>query len=204
MARSKDEGIVDRILDSAFVVFGEEGFQGTTVRQVAARAGLSAGSIYNYFSDKDTLFEAAVGRGWGRFIEELEAIIAATPGREERIAALIGSGFLSLERAFPLVRGMLFEASRRHLLGPRLDQVCDTIDRLLVPDEGSAEMGGRIEPESARKAFIRIIILGILATAATESSSAGPALTKLRQTIETFLSTFIGRLPASPSRKDVA
>ena len=169
MSRSKDEGIVDRILDSAFSVFGNEGFQGTTVRKIAAQAGLSAGSIYNYFPDKDNLFEAAVGRGWDRFVEELEGIIVSMPCRSDRIGALVGSGFSSLERAFPLVKGMLFEASRRQILGPKLDRVTDAIDRLLAADGGTDENAARIEPESRRKALIRIIILGILAEAGMEA-----------------------------------
>jgi len=194
MARTKDEGIVDRILDAAFEVFGENGFQGTTVRQIAARAGLSAGSIYNYFPDKDNLFEAAVGRGWDSFCDELEAIIAKVPRREERVASLIGSGFATLERAFPLVKGMFFEASRRHLIAPKLERVADAIDRLLEPDADAGGLVGRIEPESRRKALIRIIILGVLASAAMEEGSAGATVVGLKEAIGAFLAG-LGALP---------
>jgi len=188
VARTKEEGIVDRILDSAFAVFGELGFQGTTLRQIAARAGLSAGSIYNYFPDKDALFDAAAGRGWDRFCEELEAIIADVPKRSERIASLVGSGFGALEHAFPLVKGMFFEASRRHLIGPKLDRVVDAIDRLLAPDKGEGSPLGRLEPESRRRTLIRIIIIGILASATSDGTTPESTIAELREAIGAFLS----------------
>ena len=203
MARSKDEGTIDRILDSAFVVFGEEGFQGTTLRHIAAHAGLSAGSIYNYFPDKDCLFKAAVGRGWDRFAEDLETIIENISLRADRIEALVGSGIASLERAFPLVKGMFFEASRRQLIAPKLERVIDAIDRLLAPDGESKEARGRIEPESRRKALIRIIILGTLAGAAMESGSTQSTVAGIRDAITTFLSSFVGLPSPSPAQKDI-
>jgi AcrR family transcriptional regulator len=203
VSRSKDLGIVDRILDSAFAVFGEEGFQGTTVKSIAAKAGLSAGSIYNYFPDKDNLFEEAVGRGWDRFVEELEAIIEHMPRRADRIAALVGSGFSTLERALPLVRGMFFEASRRNILEPKLERVTEAIDRLLAPDPDLGEGASRIGPEAQRKALIRTIILGILASASMETGTPESTVAGLREAIASFLSGFIGFPYPSAIRRDL-
>lgn len=202
MARSREEGRLERILDAAFEVFGERGFQGTTLREIAARVGISAGSIYNYFTDKDKLFEAAVARGWDHFVEGLETIIATVPCREERIASLVGSGFATLERALPLLQGMLFEASRRHLLAPKLEKVEEAIDRLLAPDEPGLEP--RLEPEERRRALIRIIVLGVLSSAAQEEGRPGTGLAGLRAAIEALLSGLGRGLPSPVPRKDCA
>ena len=48
------------ILDTARAVFLEKGFGGTGMDEVAARADVSKVTIYRYFSDKDSLFIAAV------------------------------------------------------------------------------------------------------------------------------------------------
>lgn len=195
---------MERILDAAFEVFGENGFQGTTLRQIAARAGISAGTIYNYFSDKDKLFEAAVGRGWDLFVAGLEEIRASRALRADRVASLVGSGFATLEKAYPLVRGMFFEASRRQIVGPKLDRVADAIDRLLAPDEETELVPARMEPEARRKAVIRIVILGVLASAALEGGSPEATVSGLRAAIEAFLSGFGLRASDTPAGKELA
>ncbi len=45
----------DAILDAARAVFAEKDFHRATVKDVAARAGVADGTIYNYFENKDAL-----------------------------------------------------------------------------------------------------------------------------------------------------
>ncbi len=46
------------ILDAAEKVFGACGYSATTMEAVADAAGISKGSVYNYFKSKDDLFES--------------------------------------------------------------------------------------------------------------------------------------------------
>ena len=55
---------VERILDAAAHVFAERGYAATT-NQVAEQAGLSIGSLYQYFRDKDELLVALYDRHLG-------------------------------------------------------------------------------------------------------------------------------------------
>ncbi|MDB4950032.1 MAG: TetR/AcrR family transcriptional regulator [Gemmatimonadetes bacterium] len=55
-ARSRDT--LDRLLASAEEVLGERGLEGTTVPEIARRAGLSVGAVYRRFPDKDALLRA--------------------------------------------------------------------------------------------------------------------------------------------------
>src|SRR4051812_39471436 len=48
------------ILDAARSAFAESGFAGTTVRGVAAAAGVDAALVHHYFGTKDDLFLAAM------------------------------------------------------------------------------------------------------------------------------------------------
>lgn len=51
-----------RLLDAALVLFTEQGFEATTVRQIAARAGVAVGSVFVHFSSKaELLLELARG-----------------------------------------------------------------------------------------------------------------------------------------------
>jgi AcrR family transcriptional regulator len=50
----------DELVEAALAVFGERGFRATTLEEVAARAGVSKGTVYLYFASKDDLFRAVV------------------------------------------------------------------------------------------------------------------------------------------------
>jgi len=47
---------LDRILQAASDLFTTQGFHGTSTREIAAKAGVSLGNIYNYFGNKEELF----------------------------------------------------------------------------------------------------------------------------------------------------
>jgi len=48
----------ERILDAALEVFAERGFDGATVRQIAAKVGVSDPALYAHFKGKQEIFEA--------------------------------------------------------------------------------------------------------------------------------------------------
>src|SRR5581483_3122278 len=52
----------ERVLDAAHVLLEENGFEGFTVQEVAARAGVSVGAIYERFGNKETLLRAVHAR----------------------------------------------------------------------------------------------------------------------------------------------
>jgi AcrR family transcriptional regulator len=60
-ARVEDPALVERrrrqIVAASIALFGKRGYYATTMRDIAARAGVSVGLIYQYFGDKeDVLF----------------------------------------------------------------------------------------------------------------------------------------------------
>lgn len=61
--RGRRRGAADtrgRILEAARASFGERGFDGATMRDVAARAGVDAALVHHYFGTKQRLFVAAM------------------------------------------------------------------------------------------------------------------------------------------------
>lgn len=55
-ARSQQR--VDAILAAAAEMIGEMGYEGITTSKLAKRAGISVGSFYQYFADKEAVFQA--------------------------------------------------------------------------------------------------------------------------------------------------
>ena len=54
--------IRDALVAAACAAFCENGFHGTNTNEIAHRAGLAAGTLYNYFTDKIDIFLAVYDR----------------------------------------------------------------------------------------------------------------------------------------------
>jgi AcrR family transcriptional regulator len=57
---SKGERTSQAILEAAYLLFLEHGFHATSMRQIAQRAGLALGGIYNHFESKEQIFETVL------------------------------------------------------------------------------------------------------------------------------------------------
>ena len=66
----------ERILAAALDVFAERGFDGARVRDIADRAGANLGLLTYYFSDKQQLWQAAVGSAFAELADDLGAVVA--------------------------------------------------------------------------------------------------------------------------------
>ena len=63
----------DEIIDAALRAFAAKGFQGTSMADVIAETGLSAGAIYGHFAGKKELFAAVASRVLDSRSDELAA-----------------------------------------------------------------------------------------------------------------------------------
>lgn len=94
-----------RILDAARACFGEAGFAGATVGAIAERAGVSNGLLYQFFRNKEHLFEVVLREIIGDWVRAMLPRDAhGTPSR-----ALEGMFRRSVEfcRAHPLLPALL-------------------------------------------------------------------------------------------------
>ncbi len=57
---SKGERTSRAIVDAAYNLITEQGYAATSMRQIAKKAGLALGSIYNHFSSKEEVFVAII------------------------------------------------------------------------------------------------------------------------------------------------
>lgn len=98
------------ILGAARDLFQEKGFEETTMRAVADRAGVALGTIFNYVPDKGSLLIASMIRD----LDELEEEITdTTPWDEpfvEQVAFVFGAIYRFWERRPKLARYLMREA----------------------------------------------------------------------------------------------
>lgn len=76
----RPEARPDEILDAALEVFGEHGFARAKLEDVAARAGVSKGTLYLYFDSKETLFRAMVRAKLVAAVQEGRAFVESFQG----------------------------------------------------------------------------------------------------------------------------
>ncbi len=100
-----------RILDAARHAFGERGFDGTSIRQVAADANVDPALIHHYFRSKQQLFVAAMAFPVDPSAV-VPAVIADGPPEHvgERFAAFV-IGLWDRPEVRPLVTGVVRSAS---------------------------------------------------------------------------------------------
>ncbi len=70
----------DEILAAALEVFSDRGFAATKLEDVARKAGVTKGTIYLYFENKEALFKALIRETIVQVIAQGEALAQSLPG----------------------------------------------------------------------------------------------------------------------------
>lgn len=98
------------ILNAAAELFSTQGFDRTTIRDIAGQAGLLPGSVYHYFSSKEDLYMAVHQEGFRSVMLQLQAAVDEASDPWER-----------LKRAFTVhINGMVGGSAIDRLTGHSL------------------------------------------------------------------------------------
>jgi AcrR family transcriptional regulator len=114
-ARSRES--LEKLRRAAIEVLGQHGVEGTTIPRIAHHAGLTPGSVYRRFADKEALLEAAI---LGMLERQDKALHGMTPDMAREISlrvfadTTINNLILGYRARAPLVRAIRqFLRSRR-------------------------------------------------------------------------------------------
>ena len=170
------------ILQVAFEVFGESGYRKATIQTIADRVGLTPGSLYNYFKDKDDLFLASLSGVW----EELGlAIESATDNQQiswpRRARDLFAQTENLLRKSHNLLSGSFSSANRRSHMRLDLERASQRL--LAFFDEGRQLGLGMLPPDNAQALVtLRLLLAGSLWTLAVVEGEEAleTELTRLR------------------------
>lgn len=81
--RRRKEARPEEILEAALELFTEKGFSATRITDVARQAGISKGTLYLYFENKEAIFRAVVQEMIAPQLEREEALVEAYQGPTE-------------------------------------------------------------------------------------------------------------------------
>lgn len=78
-----------KILNSAFKLFSERGFDGVSIRDIAADAGLTNPALYRHYPSKEALGLALYRKSYDAVLEAVESRVKPSMGGLEKIDAYI-------------------------------------------------------------------------------------------------------------------
>lgn len=119
--QQRSQQTVDTILQATARVLAEYGYAGTNTNLIAETAGVSVGSLYQYFPNKNALIAALHDRHDKQMLALIDEVLDGNPAAtlRERVAAIVAASLHAhllepalhrvLEREFPL-----FDQPRDH------------------------------------------------------------------------------------------
>jgi AcrR family transcriptional regulator len=116
------------ILDAAEAVFGERGFAEAKMSDIAAQAGMAAGTLYNYYDSKEEIFRALIEHRGEEFVKRLEGIAAAPGPERQKLVRLTGATLSYIEAHAAMFNlfvqlGGMAEWSIRRVGGPGAERL---------------------------------------------------------------------------------
>ncbi len=100
--QARAKATVEAILDAAIRVLDREGAESSTTSRIAEVAGVSVGTLYQYFGNRDAILDALQDREFARAAELLHRTLVVERFTSEReLAQKVIGGLLELYRAAP-------------------------------------------------------------------------------------------------------
>jgi AcrR family transcriptional regulator len=119
--RLKPKAKEQEVLDVATEYFLKHGYLGASINEMARSSGISKESIYRYFSSKQQLFEAVIGRELVEYRRSLDRLDAMTRGMDLRSALIVVAeamlAVITTDRTLALRRLIFDEATRSPEIG---------------------------------------------------------------------------------------
>jgi AcrR family transcriptional regulator len=135
--QARSHAMVERIVDAAARVLADVGYQGASTNRIAAEAGVSPGSLYQYFADKDEIVAVIIERLTQDFAESVAPALrrAATLDPATRARTVIEAVLDAMEQQAVLLRALVDRvpgADQEQALRPLRARMADFIYHVLA------------------------------------------------------------------------
>jgi AcrR family transcriptional regulator len=180
---------VEIILDATLQLLEAHGPEKLTTNLIAARAGVSVGTIYQYFRDKNDLLAALAERRAAAVRDDIAELVISPPGANaiRAIVRALAGSFADLPRG----RAVLLEAMQR---GGGDGALQRHHQAFLASIEGKTDLGGiELTPE---RAFILTHAPISLLRAAAAEPELGLDPARLEDELVRLLEAYLVALPS--------
>jgi AcrR family transcriptional regulator len=152
----------EQLLDVGRRLFAERGFEGTSVEEIAAKAGVSKPVVYEHFGGKEGLYAVVVDRETRSLQDRLSSALAEGSGREllEKAALALleyietsTDGFRILVRDSPVAQSTGTFASL-------ISDVASQVEHILVEQFAARGFSSRLAPMYAQMLVGMVALTG--------------------------------------------
>lgn len=112
-SQARSRATVEAIIESGARILAERGWAGFTTNAVAVVAGISIGSLYQYFPDKLSLVEAIRRHHFDEVLAVLRKATAGELSLQKRVEALV-QGMIDAHRVNPELHRVLLDVAPGH------------------------------------------------------------------------------------------
>jgi AcrR family transcriptional regulator len=176
------------ILDAGAAAIRRFGIRRTSMKEVARLAGVSRGSVYRYFPDKDALVGAVLSRNDAQYMAECNEVVEHLTTLDEKLVTMAvwirgqatGPLFLNLDETEPETVALMLTARAR----PMLDRWIE----FWPPHIEAAQRAGEIRTDLDPRQTAEWIVRSLLSLATTESVTFdADDPTEMRRFVDTYL-----------------
>ena len=123
----------EQIVTLAAKLFGEKGYDGTSLRDIAEAAGITKAALYYHFPDKERLYEDVAMTRISGLLEEVKAAVAKSddPVEQIRLYLMASARRLDRDRLGWMATQNIFWSLDRTKRGPALMKARDDYEHLL-------------------------------------------------------------------------
>jgi AcrR family transcriptional regulator len=107
-----------RILDAAMELFRRQGFEETTMREIAAEAGVATGAAYYYFDSKDAIVLAFYDQSQHELAPLIDRALASRKRLSEQLSALLEAKLKYFDPNRRLLGALAAHSDPDHPLSP--------------------------------------------------------------------------------------
>ena len=116
--------IRQRIVETAFSLFETQGYEATTVTEIAEQADIAYGTLFQHFPSKLELLREVSGRALGRLFENVEEVSKRPGSFAERLVMLFDTTAENAESMGPQTRELISS-----MLALSIPETADADDR---------------------------------------------------------------------------
>jgi AcrR family transcriptional regulator len=207
--KTKSEETRERILRAALQMFHDRGFESTTMREIAARAGVATGAAYYYFDSKDAIVLAFYDQARKDMEPQLEKSLTETRDLRERLSKIIRVKLDYFSSSRNLLSALSGHTNPQHPLSPFSEQTREIREQDIAFFERALEDSRTPGPKDLKRHLPRLLWMyqmGIILFWINDASARQAKTTLLLDSsldVVTRLIRFAGLPLTRPIRKKV-